>query len=104
VLRHFLYAESETLLPEIKCRDSSIVIAKDWTAGVRFLAVARKFSVVHVVKTGSGAHPTSYPMGTTNLSPGVKRPERENKLSSPSNAEVKNGGALPLLPHDISTF
>jgi hypothetical protein len=33
---------------------------------------------LHVVQTGSGAHPTSTnPMGTGTLSPGVKRPRRE---------------------------
>jgi hypothetical protein len=28
---------------------------------------------IHVVQTGSGIHPISYPMGTGVLSPGVKR-------------------------------
>jgi hypothetical protein len=35
-----------------------------WTAGVRFLAGARDFSLLHSVQTGSGAHPASCPMGT----------------------------------------
>jgi hypothetical protein len=43
-------------------------------------------------KTGSGAHPASYLIGT-----GVKRLEREDGHSPPSNAEVKNGGT-PTLP------
>jgi hypothetical protein len=29
----------------------------------------------------------------------VKRPEREADYSSPSSAEIKNGGAMPPLPH-----
>jgi hypothetical protein len=32
------------------------------------------------------------------LSPRVKRPGREADHSSPSNSEVNNGGAIPLLP------
>jgi hypothetical protein len=38
----------------------------DWMTGVRFPAEAMKgfFSVRHRVRTGSGAHPASYPMGT----------------------------------------
>jgi hypothetical protein len=32
------------------------------------------------------------------ISPGVKRPGREADHSSPSSAEVKNGGAIPPLP------
>jgi hypothetical protein len=41
------------------------------------------------LKIGSGGHPTSYPMGTGTLSPGVKRPEREADNSPPSSAKVK---------------
>jgi hypothetical protein len=47
-----------------------------------------EFSLLHVVQTGSGVHPTSYPMGTGALSPGVKRPGRESD-HSPTSAEVK---------------
>jgi hypothetical protein len=32
----------------------------------------------------------------------VKRPEREADHSPPSSAEVKNGGAIPPLPHMYS--
>jgi hypothetical protein len=42
--------------------------------------------------------PVSYPMGAGDLSPGVKRQEREADYSPPSSADVKNGGAIPLLP------
>jgi hypothetical protein len=38
--------------------------ATAWTAGVRFPAGTRDFSVLHSVQTGSGAHQTSNPMGT----------------------------------------
>jgi hypothetical protein len=33
---------------------------------------SKKFSLLHSVQTGSGAHPTSYPMGTGNPVPGSK--------------------------------
>jgi hypothetical protein len=33
------------------------------------------------------------------ISPGAKRPGREADHSPPSSAEVKNGGAIPPLPH-----
>jgi hypothetical protein len=36
------------------------------------------------------------------LSPGVKRPGREAGHSPPSNAEAKNSGAIPPLPHKSS--
>jgi hypothetical protein len=44
----------------------------------------RGFSLLHVVQTGSGVHPTSYPMGTRALTPGVKRPGREADYSPPT--------------------
>jgi hypothetical protein len=44
---------------------------------------------VHVVQTGSGVHPTSYPMGTGGSFPGVKRHGREADHSPPASAEVK---------------
>jgi hypothetical protein len=36
------------------------------------------------------------------VSPEVKRPRREDNQSRPSSAEVKNGGAIPSLPHTSS--
>jgi hypothetical protein len=48
-----------------------------------------KFSLLHVVQTGSGDHPSSYPMGTGALSPRVKQPWREADDSPPTSAEVK---------------
>jgi hypothetical protein len=41
--------------------------------------------------------PAQWVSGTT--SPGVKRPGREADHSPPFSAEVKNGGAIPPLPH-----
>jgi hypothetical protein len=73
-------------------RDSSVGIAIDHGLDnqmieVRFPAGAWNFSIRHRVKTGSGTHKVSYPMGTKNLSLGVKRPEREADHSPPSSAE-----------------
>jgi hypothetical protein len=42
------------------------------------------------VQNGSGANPASYPMGTRDLSLGLKRPGREADHSPPSSAVVKN--------------
>jgi hypothetical protein len=42
-------------------------------------------------------HPTSYPIGLS-----VERPGRKADHSPPFNVEVKNGGAIPPLPHTPS--
>jgi hypothetical protein len=42
------------------------------------------------VKTGSGAHPAFYPVGTRDSFPGGKALGLEADHSSPSSAEVKN--------------
>jgi hypothetical protein len=44
---------------------------------------------LHVVQTGSGAHPASFPIGTGALSPGIKRPGRGSDPSSRTSAEAK---------------
>jgi hypothetical protein len=49
-------------------RDSAFDIATsygldDQGVGVR-VPVGKKFSLLHIIQTGSGVHPTSYPMGT----------------------------------------
>jgi hypothetical protein len=51
--------------------------------------VGSRISLLHVVRTGSEAHPASYTMGTWALSPVVKRPECEAAHSPPTSAEVK---------------
>jgi hypothetical protein len=51
-------------LPSQVNRDSTVGTAMGWTAGVRFPAVVRDFSVLHNIQAGSGDHPASYPMGT----------------------------------------
>jgi hypothetical protein len=57
-------------------RDSSVGIATgygldDREVEVRFL-VRSEFSLLHIVQTGSGAHPVSYSMGTAGFFLGDK--------------------------------
>jgi hypothetical protein len=54
---------------------------------VRVPAEAGNFSLHHCVQTGSGAHPTSYPMGTKGSCPGGKA---GGAWSWTSSVEVKN--------------
>jgi hypothetical protein len=46
-------------------------------------------NVHHIFQTGSGVHPTSFPVGAGVLSPAVKWPGREADHSPPTSAEVK---------------
>jgi hypothetical protein len=73
-------------------QDSLVGIATGWTTEVRFPVRATYFSPFHIVQTGFGAQPASYPVGT-----GVKRSRREGDHSPPSSADVTNGGAIPPL-------
>jgi hypothetical protein len=52
----------------------------------------------NIIFDSTDVHPTSYPMGTGTLSPGVKRPGCEDDHSLPSSVDIKNGGAKPPLP------
>jgi hypothetical protein len=49
----------------------------------------KTFSLLHIVQTGSGVHPTSYIMGTGGSFPGIKRQGHEADHSTPTGAEVK---------------
>jgi hypothetical protein len=51
-----------------------------------------------IIQTGSGVHPTSYPMGTGGSSPGVKRPGREADHSPPASAEVQKMWICTSIP------
>jgi hypothetical protein len=73
--------------------------AKGWTAGGSSPGMGKRFSLLHIVQTGSGAHPPFYPMDTEPLFPGVKRQGREVHHSPPSSTEVKNGGVKPPFPN-----
>jgi hypothetical protein len=62
----------------------------------------QNFSPLHSVQTSSGAYPMSTGASLSRFPPGVKRSGREADHSPPSNAEVKNGGAVPPLPRMFS--
>jgi hypothetical protein len=84
---------SDVYCTRLESRDSSVGIATvygldDRGVGVR-VPVGSRISLLHVVQTGSGAHPASYPMGTGGFSSGVKLPGREVDHSPPTSAEVK---------------
>jgi hypothetical protein len=62
------------------------------------------FTLLHIVQTGSGTRPISYPMGTGwVLSPGVKWPGRESDHSFPTTAEVKNTWIYTSIPPYVFT-
>jgi hypothetical protein len=50
----------------------SLVATGPLNGAPELLAPAQEYSLLHVVQTVSGAHPTSYPMGTTGSFPGGK--------------------------------
>jgi len=59
------------------------------------------FSLCHHVQTGSGAHPTSYPLGSGALTPGVKQLGHEADHSSHLVPRLRMCGAIPTLPQYI---
>jgi hypothetical protein len=79
----------------MESRDSSVGIAlgfglDDRGSTVRFLAGAGNFSLHHRIQNGSGAHPASYPMGTTDSFPGSKAAGAWKLTTQPpSSTEVK---------------
>jgi len=48
------------------------IVKRQWAglAWVQILAKAREFTLFHNIQKGSGAHPASYSVGTSVLSPG----------------------------------
>jgi hypothetical protein len=56
-------------------------------------------TLLHCVQTGSWAHPASYPVDTLGNFASDKRSEREADHSSPTSAEIKNGGAISPRQH-----
>jgi hypothetical protein len=53
------------------------------------MAEGSRISLLHFLQTASGVHPTSYPMGTGALSPGIKLPGYEADHSPSATAEAK---------------
>jgi hypothetical protein len=72
----------------------------DWTVGVQFPAEARDSSVLLIFQTVYEAHPIQPPKQWVPgaFSPDAKRQACETDHSITSNAEAKNGGALPPFP------
>jgi hypothetical protein len=72
---------------------------------LEFIQKCSSCSLHHRVQNGSGAHPTSYSMGTGGLSLEVKRPGHETDNSPPSSAEVKNAwghtSTTPIRLHGV---
>jgi hypothetical protein len=67
------FPSSFALIFIIPCTNlCSVGIATGWTAGVRFRAGARDFSLLHSVQTCSGVHLASYTMGSGGFFPGAK--------------------------------
>ncbi|PNF23573.1 hypothetical protein B7P43_G04954, partial [Cryptotermes secundus] len=56
----------------------------------------------HRVQTSSEVYPASHTMGTGALFLVVKRQGHDADHSPPSSVEVKNGGAILLIPHTSS--
>jgi hypothetical protein len=77
----------------IRSRDSAACKVTGYglkTDGLEFESRwVKDFSLLHVVQTGSEAHPASCPMSTGGSIPGVKRQGREADHSPPASAEVK---------------
>jgi hypothetical protein len=78
------------------------VQATDWMASVRLTAEVSYFSLLHSFQTGTGVHPTSYPMVPRVISIRIKRSGREAYHLLQSSAEVRNGGAVPPFSYKSS--
>jgi hypothetical protein len=63
------YLKCKSIL-KLKSCVSSDTIVMGWMDGVQFLA-GERFSFLHSIQTGSGAHPASYPIGTRGNFPGA---------------------------------
>jgi hypothetical protein len=68
---------------------TAIRLQAGWPENRRTIQDSGRFSVLHIVQTGSGVHLTSYKMGTGGSYPVVKRQAREADHSPQTNAEVK---------------
>jgi hypothetical protein len=83
-------------------RDNAVGIATAYELDGRGIGVRvplrARFSLLHVVQTGSGAHPASYPMGTGGDFPWGKWPGREADHSPPTSIEVKNAWIYTSTP------
>jgi hypothetical protein len=85
-------------------QDSSVSIVTGLKLDGQCLTLGRgkSVSLLHSIQTSSGGHSASQPMATGGSFPEVKQPGFEGDHSTPSSAKVKNGGAIPPLPHKSS--
>jgi hypothetical protein len=68
-----------------------------WMTGVQLPAWAGIFSLCYFIQTGSGAHPTSYPMSTGGSISGAEWLDHEAGHSYPSSADVKEAWSYVYL-------
>jgi hypothetical protein len=89
----------ESISVRLHTRGIALSLSGDWLRTGRLGFESRKGQYISLrsIQTGSEAHTDSYPMGIGGFFPAVKRAEREDDLQS--STEVKNGGAIPSLPH-----
>jgi hypothetical protein len=67
----------------------------DREVGVRVLVGSRKFLLFYIVQTRSVAHPASYPVGTGDSFPGIKRLERDADHSQLVPRSRKRRSSIP---------
>jgi hypothetical protein len=90
VYKNMCYRISKSMARIFWSRDSAVgkatgYVLDDGGVGVR-VPVGSRFSLLHVVQTGSGAHPASYPMGTRGSFLGGKAAEAWSYNSPPTSA------------------
>jgi hypothetical protein len=75
-----------------------------WAAQLGFLSQQKQEIFLYSTASRPALEPTHSPFQCVPgaLSLGIKQPRREADHSPPSSAEVKNGGAIPPLPHIFS--
>lgn len=86
-----------------RSRDSSVVY-NDWLLAGRPGNDSRQgqnFSLLRSNQFVSGAHSTSYPMGSSPISQRLNGTKREGGHSVPSSAGGKNGGAITSTPENV---
>jgi hypothetical protein len=77
--------------------------ATGWTTGLRFSAGSGDISFCHRVQIGSGAYPTSYPVGTVGgtLFPGIKQPGHQVHVVPRLRMSRDNTSSYPVHLHGV---
>jgi hypothetical protein len=86
---------------EIECYDSRVGIAKGYGLDGRRSTPGMERFILFSTGSRPALVPTQPPIqwAKVDFSPAIKRLGRESVYSPPSKAEIKNGGAIPSLPH-----